>query len=80
MARVTNVVATAELGCQLKLTNILTRLPSSEYNPQKFSGLLIRITQPSKAHCQLYVNGKITVNGGKSETDAYQLAEHFAHY
>lgn len=78
MARVTNVVATAELGCQLKLAHIKRILPVAVYNPQKFSGLLIRITVPCKAHCQLYGNGKITINGGQSVALSHSLAQQFA--
>ncbi len=49
----------------------------AQYLPQRFSGLLLRILEPFKAHCQLYENGKITVNGAKSIHDARKLARRF---
>jgi transcription initiation factor TFIID TATA-box-binding protein len=77
MARVTNIVATANLNCLLDLSAIEAQVPMALYIPQKFSGLLVRIFTPFKAHCQLYRNGKITVNGGKSEEDSKALLDHF---
>ncbi len=77
MVRVTNVVATAELGCTLDLQQLETKLPMALYTPKKFSGLLVRMLHPVKAHCQIYTNGKITINGGTSACQSRALAQMF---
>ena len=73
MVRITNVVATAELGSGLPLCLLEEKLPLALYNPRKFSGLLARTLLPFKGHCQMYENGKITVNGGKSTENNKEL-------
>lgn len=50
----------------------------TQHIPHKFSRLLIRILVPFKAHCQLYTNEEITVNGGKSVKDSRGLADYFS--
>ena len=77
MVRITNVVATAQLGCCLDLASVEAKLPLAQYLPLRFSGLLLRQLKPYKAHCQLYKNGKITVNGAKSIPEAEALVERF---
>ena len=64
--RITNIVATASLGCVLDLKHLEQQIPLTQYLPHRFSGLLIRILQPYKAHCQVYQNGKIMINGASS--------------
>ena len=77
VVRVTNVVATAQLGCDLDLCHLERTLPMALYTPKRFSALLIRIVHPSKAHCQVYRNGKMTINGGKTLEEARHLANVF---
>ena len=75
--RITNIVATASLGCALDLKHLEQQIPLSQYLPHRFSGLLIRILQPYKAHCQVYQNGKITINGARSVRAARALSRRF---
>ena len=75
--RVTNVISKAHLNCKLDLSDVEQKLPMAQYIPRRFSGLLLRILQPVKAHCQIYSNGKITVNGGKSLRQNRALAKRF---
>ena len=77
MATIKNVVATAELGCELDLEYLNTCDIMVHYDARKFSGLLIRKLKPVKCHCQVYRNGKMTVNGGKSTKQAKMLANMF---
>ena len=77
MARITNIVATANLNCHFDLPDIEQKVPMGLYLPQKFSALLIRTFTPFKGHCQLYANGKITVNGGKTEEESRKLLEYY---
>ena len=78
MARITNIVATADLNCTLNLPDIEQKLPMAQYLPRQFAGLLLRIFAPKKAHCQLYSNGKITLNGGTTLDESRILLTHFA--
>ena len=78
MVAIKNVVATAHLGCRLDLEELERTISMSLYTPKTFSGLLIRITSPVVAHCQVYANGKITVNGGRSVKQSMQILEVFA--
>lgn len=73
MAKITNVVSTANLNCVLDLSYISSVAAKCQYLPREFSGLLLRRTKPFKSHCQLYANGKITINGGRSKTDSLLL-------
>ena len=75
--RVTNIVATAHLGCDLDLKHLEQQIPLAQYLPHRFSALLIRILQPHKAHCQVYRNGKITINGARSVRAARALSRKF---
>ena len=75
--RVTNVVSKAHLNCKLDLNDVEQKLPMAQYIPRQFSGLLLRILQPVKAHCQIYSNGKITINGGESLRQNRALAKRF---
>ena len=75
--RITNIVAVAQLNCPLDLTALEKELDMGQYLPKRFSGLLVRVLHPFKAHCQLYKNGKITVNGARSIRAARALAQRF---
>jgi len=77
MSKITNIVATAHVSCDLVLTELQTRMPAATYNPRNFSGLLIRTEETHKAHCQIYANGKITINGGRSLDEAGRICELF---
>ena len=76
--RITNIVATSLLGTVLDLKHIERKLPMTQYIPERFSGLLIRVLRPFKAHCMVYKNGKITVNGARSVRSAMFLTRRFA--
>ena len=78
MVRVTNVVATADLGCLIDLYELEKKHGMAFYDPRKFSRLLIRCPAPIKAHYQVYANGKITVNGGTSVAQSQALTKLFA--
>jgi TATA-box binding protein (TBP) (component of TFIID and TFIIIB) len=75
MSEVRNIVATGSFGCKISLQQLSHEDLMIEYDPHKFSGLLIRRLQPFKSHCQLYCNGKFTINGARTENQATRLAE-----
>lgn len=77
MARVTNIVATAKLNCELDLFELVQKLPEAIYHPLGFSGLLLRTTFSFKAPYQLYKNGRLAVDGGRSVEDVAELFNGF---
>jgi transcription initiation factor TFIID TATA-box-binding protein len=70
---ITNIVATAKLNTDFDLERVSVEDDMSSYNPTKFSALLMRRLSPFKSHCQLYRNGKITVNGARTTRQARAL-------
>ena len=75
--RITNIISKGLLNCKLDLNEVERKLPMAQYIPRRFSGLLLRVLQPIKAHCQLYSNGKMTINGGESIRQNQALAKKF---
>ena len=75
--RITNIISKGLLNCKLDLNDVERKLPMAQYIPRRFSGLLLRVLQPIKAHCQLYSNGKITINGGRRIRQNQALARKF---
>jgi len=67
-----NVVATIDVGVALDLKNIAMRAKNAEYNPKRFSALIMRIKEP-RTTALIFCSGKIVVTGAKS-IDASMLA------
>jgi transcription initiation factor TFIID TATA-box-binding protein len=66
-----NVVATINLGVQnLDLKTIALRARNAEYNPQKFSAVIMRIREP-KTTALIFASGKMVVTGARSPTLAH---------
>ena len=64
-----NLVCTAQLNCQLRLREIALQEQNTQYEPKRFSGLIMRIKEP-KATSLIFSNGKIIVLGTKTEEDS----------
>lgn len=54
------------MGCPLDLLRIVMWTNNSEYNPQRFNGLIIRLRVP-KITALLFSTGKIIVQGAKND-------------
>lgn len=65
MAKITNVVLTAELGCNLDLKQVTNSANFIRYNPKLFSGV-IWSHRKIQATCLLFRNGKMVCTGAKS--------------
>ena len=65
-----NLVATANLNCDLRLREIAFQEKNTKYVPKRFSGLIMRICNPIKATSLIFSNGKIVVLGTKTEEDS----------
>ncbi|KYQ50601.1 TATA-box-binding protein [Trachymyrmex zeteki] len=72
-----NVVSTVNLQTELKLTYINVRTRNSEYNPARFTGLIMRIQNP-RATALIFRSGKIVCTGARSEQDSFLAAKKFA--
>ena len=44
--KIQNIVATTSLGKDVPLTKLAKTIPNTEYNPEQFPGLVIRIKDP----------------------------------
>lgn len=69
-----NIVSTAKLNCDLKLKEIAIQEVNTQYNPKRFSGLIMRIKEP-KATSLIFSNGKIIVLGAKTEEDSFKACK-----
>lgn len=70
-------MATVDLKAQLDLTRINSRTRNSEYNPGRFSGLIMRIREP-RTTALIFKSGKIVCTGARNESDALLASKKFA--
>jgi len=62
-----NIVATTNLEHDIPLIKLAEALPNTEYNPEQFPGLVMRIRDP-KTSALIFSSGKIVCTGAKSMT------------
>jgi len=78
--RIVNYVCTIELGCRLNLRDICQRANNVEYNPRRFSALIMKKRNPSFT-CLVFVTGKIVITGvkgaGESDIAAHKVRSVF---
>lgn len=74
---VQNVVATVNLGCPLELKKIAMQARNAEYNPKRFTAVIMRLLDP-KTTALIFASGKVVVTGAKSEDAARLAARKFA--
>jgi len=60
-----NIVATTDLGQAIPLVKLAETLPNTEYNPEQFPGLVMRIKDP-KTSALIFSSGKVVCTGAKS--------------
>ncbi|MBS3068250.1 TATA-box-binding protein [Candidatus Micrarchaeota archaeon] len=61
---ITNMVASAELGLELDLFSLATKIKEIEYEPEQFPGAILKFKDP-KASLLLFKNGKVVCVGCK---------------
>jgi len=66
--KIENIVASAELGLELDLYTIASKLNDVEYEPEQFPGAILKLKEP-KTSLLLFKNGKIICTGGKNEAE-----------
>lgn len=72
--RIENVVASTAIADQFDLASLSEALPDSEYNPEQFPGLVLRLSQPKTAML-LFRSGKVVCTGGKTPTEVRQAIQ-----
>ena len=63
--KVQNIVATSSLGKPVSLTKLARTQPNTEYNPEQFPGLVLRISKPKSA-VLVFSSGNLVCTGTKS--------------
>jgi len=63
--KVQNIVVSASLEHDIPLIKLAEALPNTEYNPEQFPGLVMRIKEP-KTSALIFSSGKIVCTGAKS--------------
>ncbi len=62
---VVNIVISTSLKHDIPLEKMAARLPNTEYNPEQFPGLVIRIKEP-KTSALIFSSGKVVCTGARS--------------
>jgi len=63
--KIQNIVATASLGKDVPLTKLAKTIQNTEYNPEQFPGLVLRVKQPKSA-VLVFSSGNLVCTGTKS--------------
>jgi len=72
-----NVVATINVMCRLDLVKLASKCRNCEYNPKRFSAVVMRIRNP-KTTALIFSSGKVVITGAKSEKLAKTAGRKFA--
>lgn len=72
-----NIVSTVDLGCKVNLKQIASMARNSEYNPNRFQAVIMRIREP-RTTALIFSSGKMVVTGAKSEQLARVAARKYA--
>lgn len=67
--KIENVVASSSMDEEMDLDEVSRELEKSEYDPDKFPGLVYRIDEPKTA-ILLFTSGKVVCTGGQTVDDA----------
>ena len=63
--KIQNIVATTSLGKEVPLTKLAKTIQNTEYNPEQFPGLVLRIKEPKSAVI-VFSSGNLVCTGTKS--------------
>src|SRR6056297_3264667 len=72
--KIQNIVATAALGKPVPLTKLARTQPNTEYNPETFPGLVLRIKEPKSA-VLVFSSGNLVCTGTKSLAQVKRVIE-----
>ena len=77
LPKIENIVSTADLGCNLKLREIALQAKNAEYNPKRFSAVIMKIKEP-RTTALIFSSGKIVCLGAKTEEESKKACRKFA--
>jgi transcription initiation factor TFIID TATA-box-binding protein len=77
VVQVQNIVASVDLGCTVDLKQLAMHARNAEYNPKRFSAVVLRLRHPA-ATALVFHSGKIMVTGTRTEHDCRLAARKFA--
>ncbi|MEM2934900.1 MAG: TATA-box-binding protein [Candidatus Thermoplasmatota archaeon] len=66
--KIENVVASTTIAKELELSKLKKAIPESEYQPEQFPGLVLRLDEPKTA-ALLFRSGKVVCTGAKTIKD-----------
>ncbi len=72
--KIQNIVATASLGKPVPLTKLARTQPNTEYNPETFPGLVLRIKEPKSA-VLVFSSGNLVCTGTKSTVQVRKVID-----
>jgi transcription initiation factor TFIID TATA-box-binding protein len=72
--KIQNIVATTSLEKPVPLTKLAKTNPNTEYNPDTFPGLVLRIKEPKSA-VLVFSSGKLVCTGTKSIAQVKEVVE-----
>lgn len=72
--KVQNIVATTSLEKEVSLTKLARTQPNTEYNPDTFPGLVLRIKEPKSA-VLVFSSGKLVCTGTKSISQVKEVIQ-----
>ncbi|GAB5373147.1 hypothetical protein AAMO2058_001725200 [Amorphochlora amoebiformis] len=74
--RLQNVISTMNLQTELDLKTIALKARNAEYNPKRFSAVVVRIRDP-KTTALIFQSGKVVLTGNQNPTLAKTAAKKF---
>ena len=63
--KIVNIVVSTSLGKNIPLERVAANLPNTEYNPEQFPGLVLKLRDP-KTSALIFNSGKVVCTGAKS--------------
>ncbi len=72
--KVQNIVATTSLGKPISLTKLARTQSNTEYNPEQFPGLVLRVKKPKSA-VLVFSSGNLVCTGTKSIAQVKEVIE-----
>ena len=77
IVQIQNMVASLNLGCTVRLKDVAMYARNAEYNPNRFSAVIMRLRNPNVT-ALIFESGKIVVSGAKAEYECRLAARKFA--
>ena len=77
LPKIENIVSTANLCCELNLREIALQAKNAEYNPKRFSAVIMKIKEP-KTTGLIFSSGRIVCLGAKNEEESKKACRKFA--